>query len=73
MRAGAHREQAAQAAGIARSTFQAWLARGETSDAPVRFQNFAAEVREAEASFEVAAVAVITRPRAKANGAPKRG
>ena len=27
VRAGAHREQAAQAAGIARSTLQAWLAR----------------------------------------------
>jgi hypothetical protein len=61
VRAGAHREQAAQAAGVARSTLQAWLARGEASDAPVRFQKFAAEVREAEATFEVGAAAVISR------------
>jgi hypothetical protein len=50
VRAGAHREQAAQAARIARSTLQAWPARGDASDVPVRFQKFAAAVREAEAT-----------------------
>src|SRR4051812_33024674 len=66
VRAGSRREAAAQAAGIAKSTLQGWLARGEAAGAPVRFQNFAAAVRQADAAWEVAAVEGIGR--AAANG-----
>jgi transposase len=61
VRAGAHREQAAQAAGVSRSTLQAWLQRGEAADAPTRFQKFAQALREAEAEFELEGLAVISR------------
>jgi transposase len=59
VRAGSRREEAAAAAGIARSTLQGWLARGEAANAPARFQNFAAAVRQADAEWEVAAVEAI--------------
>jgi hypothetical protein len=61
LRAGAHMEQAATYAGVHRATVYRWLARGEPDDAPRRFHDFAAAVREAEAGFEIASLALIAR------------
>jgi hypothetical protein len=61
LRAGAHMEQAATFAGVHRATVHRWLARGESDDAPERFRDFAAAVREAEAGFEIASLALIAR------------
>jgi hypothetical protein len=61
LRAGAHMEQAATYAGVHRATVYRWLARGEADDAPQRFRDFAAAVREAEAGFEIASLALIAR------------
>jgi len=59
LRAGNYREPAARAAGIAPSTFYAWLERGaaERPDSP--YARFAEAVQRAEAEAEVFAVAVI--------------
>jgi hypothetical protein len=61
LRAGAHMEQAATYAGVHRATVYRWLARGEADDAPERYRDFAAAVREAEAGFEIASLALIAR------------
>jgi len=53
---GAPRHVAAQSAGIARSTLQQWLARGESSNAPQLYRRFAEDLREAEAGREVEAL-----------------
>jgi hypothetical protein len=58
-RLGAHREQAALAAGISRSTLQAWLAKGEADRAPDRFRDFARALREAEVEAELEALRAI--------------
>jgi transposase-like protein len=60
IRAGAYSGEAARRAGIARSTCHRWLERGEADDAPERFQNFAAAVREAETGAELDALRVIS-------------
>ena len=57
IRAGASAEVAAESAGIARSTFFAWLERGRAGER--RFTAFAAEVKLARAAAEVHAVAVV--------------
>jgi hypothetical protein len=72
LRAGAHMEQAATFAGVHRATVHRWLARGESDDAPERFRDFAAAVREAEAGFEIASLALIARA-GDEEGAPAPG
>lgn len=56
VRAGATREQAAGAAGIAKRTLQRWLAAGESARPRVRFARFARALREAEDAMIVDAV-----------------
>jgi hypothetical protein len=59
LRAGNHREPAARAAGIAPSTFYAWLERGAADPPDSPYAGFAEAVQRAEAEAEVYAVAVI--------------
>jgi hypothetical protein len=65
IRRGAHRAQAAEAAGIARSTLQGWLSRGELDDARGRYREFAEAVRTAEAQAELEALKSIERAAAE--------
>jgi hypothetical protein len=57
-RAGAPRHVAAQAAGIARSTLQSWIAKGEAGG-PKTYRDFAADLRRAEADAEIFAVGIV--------------
>jgi hypothetical protein len=58
VRNGAPRQVAAQAAGIAKSTLQTWLVKGEAADAPATsmHRRFAEGLRQAEAEREIAAL-----------------
>jgi transposase len=58
IRLGARRDQAAEAAGIARSTLQNWIARGEL-DGRQPHKRFAEAVRTAEAEFELESLRAI--------------
>jgi hypothetical protein len=60
LRVGNHRDAACHAAGIAPSTFYAWLKRGEHDDDGI-YRQFLEAVTRAEAEAEVYAVAVIRR------------
>lgn len=60
-RVGATRRAAAAAAGVSRSTLQTWLSRGEVSNAPALYRNFAKDVREADAACEIRALVAIRR------------
>jgi hypothetical protein len=61
LRVGATAEDAARAAGVSRSTYHRWLARGEAKDAPARFRRFADEVRAAESDAKLAAITAVRR------------
>src|SRR5215211_6194992 len=64
VRTGAHREQAAEAAGISRRSLQNWLARGELGgEQPYR--RFAEAVREAEAQAELESLRTIEKAAAE--------
>jgi hypothetical protein len=52
---------AAQAAGVPRATFRAWLARGEKPRAREPFRAFAAEVRAAQAHARVLAEMAVVK------------
>jgi hypothetical protein len=60
IRAGAHSEPAARAAGIAPSTYYRWMARGQVESTGL-YHELHEAVRQAEAEAEVRAVAVISR------------
>jgi hypothetical protein len=60
-RLGAHREQAAAAGGVSRSTLQRWLREGEADDAPERLQKFVKAVHGAETEAELEALRAIER------------
>lgn len=57
IRAGAYAEQAAKAAGIAPSTYDDWIRRGEAGERP--FSAFSEAIRAGEAEAEVAAVTIL--------------
>jgi hypothetical protein len=61
VRAGAPRHVAAAAAGVARSTLQNWLMKGEAANASATYKAFAEDLRAAEASREIAALQNIAR------------
>lgn len=66
LRAGNHVEAAAEAAGISRATFYAWLKRAESKRAADRpYREFAAAVEQAQAEAEARLVVLISRAGAK--------
>jgi hypothetical protein len=59
LRAGAFRAHAARAAGVAESTVDAWLRRGDAGER--NYRDFAREVRRAQAEDAIRSQAIITR------------
>jgi hypothetical protein len=55
IRQGSFPEIAAEAAGVPRAVFRAWLARGESPRAPAKWRAFAVEVRKATAQARILA------------------
>jgi hypothetical protein len=58
IRAGCYAEQAAEAAGVSKSSLYAWKARGERESRGV-YHDFAVELRKAEAEAELSAVRIV--------------
>jgi hypothetical protein len=55
IRSGAFPHQAAEAFGITRARFEAWLAKGRRKQAPARYRRFAEDVRQAIAKARLRA------------------
>jgi hypothetical protein len=58
IRAGCYAEQAAEAAGVSKSSFYAWQARGERESEGI-YHDFVVELRKAEAEAELSAVRIV--------------
>jgi transposase len=65
VRQGAPRESAAEAARVAKSTLQRWLAQGRAADASAKLRGFAEALAQADAEYELRAVARIERAAAE--------
>lgn len=61
IRAGAFMEQAAEHAGIDKTTLYRWLARADEPRAPTKFRDFRHALTQARADAEVAAVTSVRR------------